>query len=214
MSQKFELIAEGRSDQGKGASRRLRRAGKVPAILYGGHRDPRALAVDHGALLHQLDNEAFFSSILTVTVGDKSQPCIIKDVQRHPYKKIVMHIDLQRIIEDEEIRVAVPFHFLGEEVAPGVKAGGVISRVMTEVEISCLPKYLPEFVEVDVSGLELDGLITLSDVVLPEGVAVVGGAELLEQPVVMIHRPRRPDEEVEVATTGGQESVAAEPTKA
>jgi large subunit ribosomal protein L25 len=207
MSQKFELIAENRTDQGKGASRRLRRAGKVPAILYGGHRDPRALAVDHAALLHQLDNEAFFSSILTVSVGDKSQPCIIKDVQRHPYKKLVMHIDLQRIIEDEEIKVAVPFHFLGEEVAPGVKAGGVVSRVMTEVEISCLPKHLPEYIEVDVSGLELDGLVTLSDVVLPEGVAVVGGAELLEQPVVMIHRPRRPDEEVEVAT-GGQESVA------
>jgi large subunit ribosomal protein L25 len=207
MSQKFELIAENRTDQGKGASRRLRRAGKVPAILYGGHRDPRSLAVDHAALLHQLDNEAFFSSILTVSVGDKSQPCIIKDVQRHPYKKLVMHIDLQRIIEDEEIKVAVPFHFLGEEVAPGVKAGGVVSRVMTEVEISCLPKHLPEYIEVDVSGLELDGLVTLSDVVLPEGVAVVGGAELLEQPVVMIHRPRRPDEEVEVAT-GGQESVA------
>jgi large subunit ribosomal protein L25 len=208
MSQKFELFAEDRPDQGKGASRRLRQTGKVPAILYGGHREPRALAVDHGALLHQLENEAFFSSILTVTAGDKSQPCIIKDVQRHPYRKIILHIDLQRIIEDEEIKVSVPIHFLGEDIAPGAKAGGVVSRVMNELEISCLPKHLPEYIEVDVSGLELDGMVSLADVSLPEGVAIVGGDEMLEQPVVMIHRPRRAEEEVEgEAEAGGQESL-------
>jgi large subunit ribosomal protein L25 len=197
MSQKFELFAEDRPDQGKGASRRLRRDGKVPAILYGAHREPRALSLDHNALLHNLENDAFFSSILTVTTGDKSQPCILKDVQRHPYKQLVLHVDLQRVLEDEEIRVSVPFHFLGEDKAPGVKAGGVVSRVMNELEISCLPKHLPEYIEVDVSALELEVVLSLGEVKLPEGVSIVGGEDMLEQPVVIIHRPRREEEEVE-----------------
>lgn len=196
MSQKFELHAEDRPDQGKGASRRLRRAGKVPAILYGAHRDPRALALDHNALVHHLENEAFFSSILTVTTGDKSQPCILKDVQRHPYKNQVLHVDLQRVLEDEEIRVSVPFHFLGEDKAPGVKEGGVVSRVMTDLEVTCLPKHLPEYIEVDVSTLGLEVALTLGEVKLPEGVSIYGGEEMLEQPVFIIHRPRR-EEEIE-----------------
>lgn len=213
MSQKFELFAEDRPDQGKGASRRLRRTGKVPAILYGGHRDPRAIALDNNALLHNLENESIFSSILTLTVGDKSQPCILKDVQRHPYRNLLVHVDLQRIIEDEEIRVSVPLHFSGENVAPGVKAGGVISRVMNELEISCLPKDLPEFIEVDVSAVELEGMLPLSAVKLPEGVEIVGGDELLEQPVFMIHRPRieEPEEGEEEGEAGGQESFVPEP---
>jgi large subunit ribosomal protein L25 len=218
MSQNFELIAENRPDQGKGASRRLRRTGKVPAILYGGHREPRAVALDHNALLHNLENDSFFSSILTLTVGDKSQPCILKDVQRHAYRNVVLHVDLQRIVEDEEIRVTVPLHFLGEEHAPGIKAGGVVSRVMNELDISCLPKYLPEYIDVDISGLEMDGNLTLAEVVLPEGVAIVGGEEMLEQPVALIHRPRREEEEVasedeDEAETGGQESLDDEPDK-
>jgi len=211
MSQKFELLAEDRPDQGKGASRRLRRTGKVPAILYGGHRDPRVLALDHDKLVHSLENEAFFSSILTLTVGKKSQPCIIKDVQRHPYRNVVLHVDLQRIIEDEEIKVSVPFHFLGEDVAPGAKAGGVISRIMTELDISCLPKHLPEYIEIDVSTLELDGIVSLSEVKLPEGVAFIGSDEMLEQPVVMISRPRREVEPEEEGEEGGQESIDTEP---
>src|SRR6056297_196630 len=213
MSQNFELLAEDRPDQGKGASRRLRRTGKVPAILYGGHRDPRVIALDHDKLVHSLENEAFFSSILTLTVGNKSQPCIIKDVQRHPYRNVVLHVDLQRIIEDEEIKVSVPFHFLGEDVAPGAKAGGVISRIMTELDISCLPKHLPEYIEIDVSMLELDGIVSLSEVKLPEGVAFIGSDEMLEQPVVMISRPRREVEPEEEGEEGGQESVDIESTE-
>jgi large subunit ribosomal protein L25 len=211
MSQKFVLIAEDRPDQGKGASRRLRRTGKVPAILYGGHRDPRAIALDHNALLHNLENETFFSSILTLTVGDKSQPCILKDVQRHAYRNLILHVDLQRIVEDEEIRVAVPFHFLGEEKAPGIKAGGVISRVMNELEITCLPKDLPSYIEVDVSALELDDMVPLSAVKLPEGVQVVGGEEMLDQPVIAIYRPRREEAEGEEGEAGGQESMETGP---
>jgi large subunit ribosomal protein L25 len=209
MSQKFELFAENRSDQGKGASRRLRRTGKVPAILYGGHRDPRPIVLDHNALLHELENDAFFSSILTLTVGDKSQPCILKDVQRHPYRNVVLHVDLQRIVEDEEIRVSVPFRFHGEDAAPGVKAGGVVSRVMTELEVSCLPKHLPEYLDVDISALEMDDLLPLSAVVLPEGVKIVGGEEMLREPVVIIHRPRREEEE-EIEVEGEVEGVGAD----
>ena len=211
MSQNFELFAENRADQGKGASRRLRRTGKLPAILYGGHRDPRAIALDHNALVHHLENDAFFSSILTLTVDDKSQPCILKDVQRHPFRNIIMHVDLQRIVEDEEIRVTVPFHFLGEDIAPGVKAGGVVSHVMNELEISCLPKHLPEFIEVDMSGLEIDSNITLGEVKLPEGVSIGGGEEMLEQPVVNIHRPRREEEVEGEGEAGAQESFESKP---
>jgi large subunit ribosomal protein L25 len=211
MSQSFELIAENRPDQGKGASRRLRRAGKVPAILYGGHRDPRAIVLDHNALLHHLESESFFSSILTLTVADKSQPCILKDVQRHPYKNLVLHVDLQRIVEDEEIRVTVPFHFLGETAGPGVKAGGVVSKVMTELDISCLPKHLPEFIDVDISGLDMDELLTLGEVALPEGVAIVGGEDMLEHPVVIIHRPRREEEEEAEAAEAAEAEGEAQP---
>lgn len=210
MSQKFELFAEDRIDQGKGASRRLRQTGKVPAILYGAHRDPRPLALDHNTLLHTLENEAFFSSILTVTTGDKSQPCIIKDIQRHPFRNILLHVDLQRITEDEEIRVSVPFHFLGEDDAPGVKQGGVISRVMNDLEITCLPKHLPEYIEVDVSALELDENITLDQVKLPEGVSIAAGEEALEQPVFQVYRPRIEEEETEGEGAGEAEGEQPE----
>jgi large subunit ribosomal protein L25 len=209
MSQNFELIGDNRPDQGKGASRRLRRTGKVPAILYGGHRDPRPILLDHAKVLHYLENDAFFTSILTLTIGDRSQPCILKDVQRHPARNLIVHIDLQRILEDEEIRVTVPFRFIGEEVAPGVKLGGLVSHVMTELEISCLPKHLPEYIEVDVTHLEMDGSLPLAQVVLPEGVAIVGGEEMLEQPVAVIHRPRREVEEV----AEGEVVAEAEPKK-
>lgn len=197
MSQKFELIAENRPEQGKGASRRLRRAGKVPAILYGAHRDPRPLALDHAALMHQTQSEAFFSSILTITVGDKSQPCIVKDLQRHPYKSQILHVDLQRVLEDEKIRVTVPVHFIGEKVAPGVKKGGIVSHVVTELEITCLPKDLPEFIEADMSGVDLEGVLYLSDLQIPEGVEVLGGPEAMSQAVANIHRPRAEEEPTE-----------------
>ncbi len=174
MEQEFTLVAELREDQGKGASRRLRREGKVPAILYGAGRPPRTLAFDHNKILQQLDREAFYSSILTITVGDKSQPVILKDVQRHPAKRQIMHIDMQRVREDEKIRMHVPLHFVGEQVAPGVKlGGGAVFRLLTEVEVSCLPKDLPNYIEVDISHLGLDEMLYLSDIKVPEGVELI-----------------------------------------
>ncbi|MGB5630607.1 MAG: 50S ribosomal protein L25/general stress protein Ctc [Woeseiaceae bacterium] len=190
MNDDFDLIAEIREDQGKGASRRLRHQGKVPAIIYGAGRAPRALVFDHNRVVQQLENESFYSSILNIKVGNKSQAAILKDVQRHPAKPQVMHMDFQRIVEDEEIKMLVPIHFEGETVAPGVKVGGgKVSHLMTEVEIVCLPKHLPEYLEIDVSQLELDDMLKISDIKLPEGVSIpaLAQGEDADRAVVSIH---------------------------
>tara|TARA_B100000212_G_scaffold232235_1_gene176534 strand:+ start:1041 stop:1760 length:720 start_codon:yes stop_codon:yes gene_type:complete len=173
MSEEFNLIAEMRDDQGKGASRRLRRQGKVPAIIYGAGREPRSLMFDHNKVLQQLEDPSFYSSILNIKVGDKSRAAIVKDIQRHPAKRRILHIDLQRIVEDEKIKMQIPIHYLGEEEAVGVKlGGGTVSKLMTELEITCLPKDLPEFIEVDISELELDQMLNVSDIKLPEGTEI------------------------------------------
>jgi large subunit ribosomal protein L25 len=174
----------------KYASRRLRREGKVPAIIYGAGRPPRALVFDHNKVMKQLESESFYSSVLNIKVGEKSQAAIVKDMQRHPSLPRVMHIDLQRIVEDEVIRMTVPIHYLGEEVAPGVKeGGGKVQRMRTDVEVVCLPKDLPEYLELDISALELDAMMYMSDIVLPEGVEVPELAQEVEQtqPIVSIH---------------------------
>ncbi|MDH3274544.1 MAG: 50S ribosomal protein L25/general stress protein Ctc [Gammaproteobacteria bacterium] len=222
MAEKFNLVADIREDSGKGASRRLRREGKVPAIIYGAGRPPRALVFDHNKVLKQLENESFYSSILNIKVGEKSQAAIVKDMQRHPSLPRVMHIDLQRIVEDEVIRMNVPIHFIGEEVAIGVKeGGGKVQRMRTDVEVVCLPKNLPEYLELDISALELDAMMYMSDIVLPEGVEIPELAIEVEQtqPIVSIHIIKEviiEDEEVvegeaiEGETIEGEEGEAAE----
>lgn len=187
MSEEFNLIAEMRDDQGKGASRRLRRQGKVPAVIYGAGRDPRNLMFDHNKVLHQLEDPSFYSSILNIKVGEKSRAAIVKDIQRHPSKKQIIHIDLQRIVEDEQIKMQIPIHYLGEEDAVGVKiGGGTVTKLMTELEISCLPKDLPEFLEVDISDLELDQMLNVSDISLPEGVEISDIMKEQDQAIVSI----------------------------
>ena len=202
MADDFDLIADFRDDIGKGASRRLRREGKVPAILYGGGRPPRNLAFDHNRVIQQLENESFYSSVLNVKVGDKEQAVILKDLQRHPAKRQIMHMDLQRVSESEKIRVHVPLHFVNEATAPGVKAGGLVSHQMVEIEISCLPKDLPEFIEVDLGALNMNEAVHLGELKLPSGVefAHAGGEDA---PVASIHG--KAAEEVE-----GEEGEAAE----
>ncbi|HWP94951.1 MAG TPA: 50S ribosomal protein L25/general stress protein Ctc [Gammaproteobacteria bacterium] len=193
MAISFTLTAEVRNDQGKGASRRLRRAGKVPGILYGAHKEPQLIAFDHHELERSLKNEAFYSHILTIKVGGEEQQAIVKDVQRHPAKPQITHIDLQRVSEHEEIRVHVPLHFINEGAAIGVKQqGGVISHNLIEVEVACLPRYLPEYIEVDVKDLELGKALHLSDLKLPEGVRLVALSHGPEHdlPVVAIHHAR------------------------
>jgi len=220
MNDDFDLIADIREDQGKGASRRLRHEGKVPAIIYGAGRPPRALLFDHNRVLQQLENESFYSSVLNIKVGEKSQAAILKDVQRHPAKPLVMHMDFQRIVADQEIRMSVPLHFIGEDIAPGVKqGGGAVSHLMNEVDIVCLPKHLPEFIDVDVSELELDEMLSMSDIKLPEGVSIPALAQGPEQdrPIVSIHVIREvvieEEEELEpgaVPVAGEEPDAAAE----
>src|SRR5580692_730720 len=203
MKTSFELVAEFRETQGKGASRRLRHEGKVPAILYGGHADARTLTLSHQKLLIMLDNERFYSTILSLKVGDQTQAAILKDVQRHPYKNSIVHVDFQRVEENEKIRISIPLHFTGAAVSPGVKSqGGIVSHMRTETEVSCLPKDLPEFIEVDISGLSINESIHLSQLKVPEGVTLV---DLVKDDaaVVAIHSPRAEEPEPTAAAAAG-----------
>ena len=174
MSDSNIIIAELREDVGKGASRRLRREGKVPAVIYGGRRDPVSLTVQQDELLHAAENEAFYASILEIKVGKKkTQQAVVRDMQRHPYKPIIMHIDFMRVSAKETLRMSVPIHFIGEEESPAGKASGVvIQHQVTEVEISALPKDLPEFVTLDLSEMDAGDTVMLSDIQLPKGVEI------------------------------------------
>lgn len=209
----FQLQAEARDQFGRSGSRRLRRTGRVPAIVYGGGQDPTPISLDHNHVVHDMQREAFYTSILTVKVGKDSQSVVVKAVQRHPARPQVMHIDFQRIVADEEITLNVPIHFIGEEQATGVKEqGGVIDHIQTDVEISCLPRHLPEFLELDVTELELNGLFHLSDIKLPEGVTSVALEHGQDLPVVAINPPRREEEEEPTEAEEGEVPAGEVPT--
>lgn len=194
MSESFELNAEPRVDYGTNASRRLRRQGKVPAVLYGAGQDPQALSLEHREVLRHLEDDAFYSQILQINIGGShKEQAVLRDLQRHPYKPAVLHMDLLRVSEHEKVRVHVPLHFLNQETAQGVKLqGGVISHHRIELEIACLPKDLPEHIEVDLKNLTVGEAIHLSDIPLPPGVEIpelLQGAEY-DVPVVSIHGTR------------------------
>ncbi len=173
----FELIAQARTLQGTSASRRLRRASKVPGIVYGGNVAAQAIEVDHNDLLLKLKKEAFHSSIINLVVDGKKEAVLLRDYQVHAYKPLVHHIDFQRVDADHELHIKVPLHFVNEEVAPGVKLnGGLVNHVITEVDVHCLAKDLPEFVEVDLSALKVGDSIHLSQLKLPAGVKLVAHA--------------------------------------
>lgn len=191
----FELEAEVRHDVGKGASRRLRRADKLPAIIYGGGKATQALTLEHKTMNRALEQEAFYSHILTLKVGQETDKVILKDVHRHPYKARILHMDFQRVRADEKLHMHIPLHFVGADKTPGVKAGGVISHLMSDVEVSCLPDDLPEYLELDLSNLELNQLLHLSDIPLPKGVEIVGLAHGRNTAVVSVQIPRIIEEE-------------------
>ncbi|HET7396621.1 MAG TPA: 50S ribosomal protein L25/general stress protein Ctc [Gammaproteobacteria bacterium] len=212
MAISFNLSAEARNDKGKGASRRLRRADKVPGILYGAGESALHLTFNHNEVRNNLQHEAFYSHILKIKVGKDEHQAILKDVQRHPSKPIIMHMDLLRVKDDQEIRVHIPLHFKGEKEAIGVKTqGGVVSHNLIELEIACLPRYLPEYIEVDITNLELGHAVHMSDIKLPEGVRIVQLAygEEHNLPVVAIHHPRVTVDEEPVAATAAAEGAAA-----
>ena len=196
----FELHADARSGQGKGAVRRLRRAGRIPAIMYGAGKEPMPIELAENLVRRQLSNEAFFSHVLTVKVDGREERAVIKSLQRHPATERILHLDLLRVSETQRITMLVPIHFENEEDSPGRRAGGSISHHATEVEITCLPRDLPEFLSVDTLHMNIGDSIHLSQIPLPEGVeipALAHGPEH-DQPVVSIQMSRVTEiEEVE-----------------
>jgi large subunit ribosomal protein L25 len=173
MATEHKISATGRNDEGKGASRRLRRAAQIPAILYGGTAAPQSIQLDHEKTWLASQNEWFYSSILELDLDGKVQKVLLRDMQRHPYKQIIMHLDFQRVDENVALRAKVPLHFLNQEKSPaGKTAGVVILHELNEVEVSCLPKDLPEFIEVDLSALSVGDIVHLSELKLPAGVEI------------------------------------------
>jgi large subunit ribosomal protein L25 len=187
----IEVNATARSMQGKGASRRLRHAAKVPGVVYGGGQDAQSIEVDHKEIKQHLKMEAFHASILTLNLAGQKQQVLLRDYQMHPWRLDVMHVDFQRVAADRKIHMKVPLHFLNQETAPGVKTGGgTVSHIFSEIEISCLPADLPEYIEVDIGEMQAGQSLHISDLKLPQGVESVqlrGGDDLV---VVTIQVPR------------------------
>jgi large subunit ribosomal protein L25 len=180
----MKVVATTRTAQGSGASRRLRRSGKVPGIVYGGTATPTAIEIDHNPLYHSLRVEAFHSSILDMELDGKAEKVLLRDVQWHAYKPQVTHIDFQRVAADQKIHVKVPLHFVNQEISPAVKlSAAIVSHVQSEIEVTCLPGALPEFIEVDLATLTAGHPIHLADVRLPEGVTAV---QAKENPVLVV----------------------------
>ena len=204
----FVIHAELRTDTGKGASRRLRREEKIPAILYGANKEPLMLTVDHNKVNNMAQNEAFYSHILTIMVDGKKHQAILKDVQRHMFKPKLTHLDFQRVEKGQKLHTHVPVHFINEKTAPGVKTdGGVVMHHIADIEVTCLPENLPEFIEVDVANMNLGDTLHLSDLTLPKGVESVelGKGETHNQAVVSIVAPR-----VDKAAAADDEAAAPE----
>ncbi len=215
MAADFQLTVEPREGKGTGSSRRLRREGLVPGILYGGTRDNLSIQLKHNELLHSLEVEAFHSAIITLKYGEIEQDVVIRSVDMHPYKQQVMHVDLQRIDENATLRMTVPIHYMGEDDAPGVKLdGGIVTKMINEAEVQCLPKNLPENLEVDIAALGLNESVHLSDLKLPEGVELVhfisGGEDLAIAAVAPPKTSAADEAEDAAAEAEGEEGEAAD----
>ncbi|VEG92245.1 50S ribosomal protein L25/general stress protein Ctc [Legionella spiritensis] len=204
------LEAESRADIGKGASRRLRRLeNKVPGILYGGDKKPKPIHLLHNKVLKALESESIFSSVFDLIVDGKTEHVILKDLQRHPYKPVILHMDLQRVAGKDVLIKNVPIHFINEQVCKGAKAGGIVTHTMTQVEIRCQAKNLPEFIEVDMADIAMDDVVHLSDLKLPKGVELTvdltDGSHNL--PVVSIHAPKAAAVEEETTAAPAEEKA-------
>lgn len=210
---KIEIIANKRDQQGTGASRRLRRAGKVPGILYGGETAAQPIQLDHNALFHSLKQEAFHASILTMNLDGQKQQVLLRDYQMHPYKPQVLHADFQRVAADRKIHMKVPLHFVNADIAPGVKLqGGVVSHVLNELDVTCLPADLPEFIEVDMKDVSVGHSVHVKDLKLPKGVEAV--LHRGENPVVATIVVPRGTTEAELAAGEQAAAAAAAPAPA
>ena len=204
----YEFTAFPRGTEGRGASRRLRRSGRAPGIVYGAGSEPQPIELDHNALFHAMRNEAFHSSILTMKLDGSATKVLLRDVQMHPFKNEILHIDFQRVDENRKIRMKVPLHFVRGEDSPAVKlAGAIISHVATDIDVACLPRDLPEFIEVDLSNLEAGGSIHVSALKLPQGLTAIAHGKT--DPVVAAAVvPRAAAETEETAAVPGAEAAA------
>ncbi|ATE73042.1 50S ribosomal protein L25/general stress protein Ctc [Lysobacter capsici] len=203
------IKATGRNVEGKGASRRLRRAASIPAIIYGGKNPPQAIQLDHEKIWLASQHEWFYSSILSLELDGKAQDVLLRDMQRHPFKQIIMHLDFQRVDANQAIRVAVPLHFLNEDKSPAGKAADVVvTHELNEVEVSCLPKDLPEFIEIDLSALTVGDIVHLSELKLPKGVEIPE-LKLGKEHDVAVVIAKHGKEEVEEATDAPEADVPA-----
>ncbi len=180
MSNVFEFVAESRGQSGKNAAKRARRTGNVPAVIYGGHSEPQMLLINHNEVIKHLAHEAVYSHVLDVTVDGKTEKAVLKGVQRHPAKFQILHLDFLRVTMSEVLKVHVPLHFINEQTSIGGKKGGIVTHAMIDVEVSCLPAALPDYIEVDLSGLDIGESAHLSDIVLPAGVEIVALAQGIE----------------------------------
>lgn len=214
---KFELNAEPRDAKGTGASRRLRNAGKIPTIMYGAGKEPVMLSLDHNAIYRNSQNEAFYTSILTVNVNGQKEQAVLRDMHMHPVKARIDHIDLQRISATEKLHMRVPLHFVGTDVAPGVKLkGGIVSHLMNEVDVTCLPHQLPEHLTVDMSSMDLGDSVHLTDIPLPEGVTISslahGGDDLAVATITLVRAAI--EAEQEAAAAAAEATATAAPAAA
>ncbi len=210
MREVFTLSAMMREDHGKGASRRLRRTNRIPGIVYGSKEAPEAIALEHNEVIHQLENEAFYTSIIELDFGERKEQVVLRDLQRHPFKPAILHLDFQRISATEKLLMRIPLHFFGGELAPGVKVyGGVIARLISEVEVRCLPTDLPDFIDVDLSHLGLNHTLRLSDLKLPSGVELIDLVHGKDEAVVTVYVPKEVDEGASEATAPTAADVAA-----
>ena len=212
----IEIKADKRSVQGTGASRRLRRESKVPGVLYGAGKDALPIEVDHKDLWFKLKMEAFHASILDLDVGGEKSQVLLRDYQMHPFRPLILHIDFQRVAADKKIHMRVPLHFVNAEISPGVKAtGGLVQHVLNEIEVSCLPKDLPEFIQVDLSNLQAGHSLHLSGVALPPGVeALVPKGEDPTVATIVIPKVMTAEEELAEAALTAAPSAAEVPTTA
>ena len=213
MQQGFEIKVQPRDCSNSSANRRMRKVGQVPAVVYGGSRPPVLLSLNHNELIRHLENESFYSHILTLKSEGEDERVILRDIQRHPSKAQVLHIDFFRISEDQQIKVHVPLHFINEDICAGVKQqGGIISHMQTDVEVSCLPKDLPEYLEVDVAELGLGHSLHLSDLKLSRGISLVAllQGEASDYALVSVIMPRVSEVEGAVVRRGAEEQAEAQ----
>lgn len=186
MSNVFEFVAQSRAEAGKSVARRVRRQGDVPAVIYGAHKDPQMIVLNHNEVIKHLEHEAVYSHILDVTIDGNTEKAILKAVQRNPSRFQVMHLDFLRVDMSEAVKVHVPLHFINESSSIGAKKGGIATHSMVDVEVSCLPSALPEFIEVDMANLDVGESLHLSDLVLPNGVEVVALAQGAEHDLSVV----------------------------